>query len=797
MNFCLSASGTKIVDYQLLETCLLSSWKILARVRCKESDAPTGPKSLLECLLIIISDLLEENNTNRDLNAALLKANAFSETLLAICYNVVVEKQHDLTLDDGLRIASMVKSILSELMAPPDAYVAVTLVKYGLCPFLPRELPPLPRREDAFFMFRRDENFSSSLRHTLKKVKEAEEANEGDRMATAGEETEECKSEDNLKKDVPEIIGVQNEGKAAPECTTSNLPEDDGFVEGFQESLLEGVMSILLQAMAILPDMAFDSILNPQMNAHLFVAYTSHSSVTIKTLALKLLSAYLTRAKNQTVEEFLKSKGFFLTSLYIQASPEMSQLVANVCQGFGPVSYPLAVGLLYSNVVVNKILEWIQEDEAGVIPALMSMGLFPSIFNVHENNTAPLAIPLQKLLSSAVKFSTLHPKEDPWKVLFVPAIESAYGWSSLVPRILIEATDTLRKFTGKNIKKSDVNNRLMWLVERSTAARLGNHFDKWLLGLFTLHIMEMDEEDETDLWICFVKKNRKKLIHLCGVFLCRLFAPNLENMDFKMYSVRVLLSFCPNLPTWLPKVLKSDEKIERCFTAFIRLFFNYADKKCAKLDTHLRSPSFQSLIATNGNLTLTLQMASALTNLKPTVPSNAAETIDDGDTVSEPGNIELSDSALRSRFENLLIDAGILSPTSNFSTFTPDFRNFKILLENSTNGVSPSELRQCLALVEKLRAPYSLSASKVMTQSTQGKPVSNAAHFEEVFEEVSKCAMNMLVTVARARTQMEVEVARKICLQDEDTTAVKQWVNVVEQLVHPKAPWHFLDHYPR
>lgn len=777
---------------------------------------------------------------------ALLKSKFFGEVLLSICYNAIfdVNNYHQpqpgtssshnpvpsLSSIDAIRITVLIKSILFELMTPPDAFIGVCLVKYGLYPLLPKELPPLPQRESAFFTFQNHH------------INNATEAKENSSIQSSSEKNLSL-AKDDEDEDIPEMVSGTNED--VPEMVGRSLTikqkvytketfestQLDGFRETFQESLTEAVMTILLNTLAIIPDGAFYSVLRGHLNPHIFVAYCSHPSTQIKKLALKLLSAYLSRVKNPCISEFLSTKGLFLTSMYIQGSPELVNLVGIICQGYGPVSYPLILSLLYMNSAVNTILEWVQEDEGGVIPGLMTMGFIPAVLNV--NIKEGLTRGLSDLVSKVIKFCAVSPKEDPWKVLLCPALESLPQGNSLSGRMFQETTEYLKMYCGKELKKTDACNRLIWLLERASVSRFGNQFDKWLLNILMVHFLEMDEDTETEIWRSFIKKYRKRLKYLLGVCLCRILAPNRGDLQFKQLTLRILLG-CPNLRTWLPKVIRSDEQIERCFTAFFRMFLSEADKRSfPKVDNvtsdgkGLTSPSFNTLIQDSSSLRLSLQHVNS---------AMGSHTDDVGPQTSAykpilpPGGsahsmFSFSDKLIRSKLEDILVEAGLLSPITNFSTFSADFKNFKLLLETPPIcGVSYYELRQCLATVEKMKQQlqnkFNGSASSFMSSLgmdtivrdfslergvnkqnvaavIQKNNSCNYAYFATVFEMVSNLAVDMLDNVSRTRTMQEIDLVRKLITKEDDITARNGLWNLVQQMTHPSAPWHFAASYPK
>ena len=171
--------------------------------------------------------------------------------------------------------------------------------------------------------------------------------------------------------------------------------------------------------------------------------------------------------------------------------------------------------------------------------SLLSMGFLPSVINYY-NNSQQLPRPLVTLLTEITKYLVLNPKDDPWKILFCPGIESAPPSSCIVSRILQDATEILRRYNGKDLKKSEISTRLLWLIERCSCTRIGHQFDKWLLKIYAVNVMEIDESEESEGWRYFIKKNRRRLNYLFGLFLCRIFAPNQGDLDFKQYAVRCL-----------------------------------------------------------------------------------------------------------------------------------------------------------------------------------------------------------------------------------------------------------------
>jgi hypothetical protein len=349
----LNRKGNRLEDYDLLNICVISSWRKLLRIRCSESDAPTGDRTLFECFLSILLDLCLEKNPHRDTNVGTLRGNRFAEALLSICNSTVGEaKGAGLGVVDALKIGSYVKSILIELMAPPDAHVAVTLVQFGLLPLLPKDLPPLPRKKDAFFVYQGQSPTGSESNLNLTQPCDLEEP-----LSSEEDNTKQKMSEDG---GLRMRIDQHNESRKSSTGSLSIEEGLQGFTDAFQTALLEAVMSILLNSLAILPDEAFRTTLGPHLSSHLFVAFCSHPNSTLKALALKLLSAYLSRLKNPGLTEFIKNRGFCLTSLYTQANPELANLILSICTGYGPVSYALLTGLIYSNTVVTNLIQWIQ-----------------------------------------------------------------------------------------------------------------------------------------------------------------------------------------------------------------------------------------------------------------------------------------------------------------------------------------------------------------------------------------------------------------------------------------------------
>lgn len=200
-------------------------------------------------------------------------------------------KNSPLSCIDALRISALVKSIFMEIMAPPDAYVGIAIVKYGMFALLPKECPPLLRKEDAYFLYQTKATSSSAT--------VAEEfSQEGVRTPTIpssrpntpslslhNDNTESLDDVILLNEDVPEIIGKtvgQNQKIKIYNKDTFERSQYDAFRDTFQESLVEALMSVLLNTLAILPDGAFFSVLRPHLTSHLFLAYCSHSNVTVK-----------------------------------------------------------------------------------------------------------------------------------------------------------------------------------------------------------------------------------------------------------------------------------------------------------------------------------------------------------------------------------------------------------------------------------------------------------------------------------------------------------------------------------
>lgn len=364
---CLNPKGNRLEDYELLNLCLLSSWKRLLHNRCSENDAPTGSRTLFECLLQIVLDLCVESGPYRDLNVGILKAYRFTETLLSICSYLVQESlPAHVDAEDALRISTCVKSILGELMAPPDGTLALSFIRFGLLPLLPRELPPLAQKQTgAFFLYHRSQSNPIS---NFSKVVEGEEVYEDENPSRRQSVVSEYGDEPpmRIEEDIPELIGFNN--GSFP--TKPNNDTDEGvsveeessetFLEAFRKSLLEGIMSILLNSISILPDDCFRKLLEANAIAPIFLAYSSHPNVTLKSLGLQLLTAYLNRVKNPIATDFIKSHGFFLASMYTQGNPELAHVVLQICTEFGPFSYALVNGLIYSNQILNTVIQWIQ-----------------------------------------------------------------------------------------------------------------------------------------------------------------------------------------------------------------------------------------------------------------------------------------------------------------------------------------------------------------------------------------------------------------------------------------------------
>ena len=299
-------------------------------------------------------------------------------------------------------------------------------------------------------------------------------------------------------------------------------------------------------------------------------------------------------------------------------------------------------------------------------------------------------------------------------------------------------------------------------------------------------------------------------------------------------------------------------------------------RQCVRMggDNRLQRPSFHSLISTNGNLVLTLRTAAAVglpNDLnEPLLPQRPhSQSIPDMDVhlsdraihlsdrsihlsdraihlsdrsihlsdraihlsdrsihlsdraihLSDRAfhlsdrSIHLSDRAIRSRFEGVLIEAGILSPTNNFSNnfSSTDFKTLNILLEATPmSGVSHSELRQCLTTVEKMRMNV-ITKSSVRRSSSVGSikiqnnpssiplfTISNSAsYFDSIFESVHAFSHEVYEVVSKMRTKQEITVAKRISVRDADITAKEHWWAVRQGLIHPKAPWHFPLLYPK
>jgi len=305
----------------------------------------------------------------------ILKINKFQESLLSICASMAQDSvPPNLEVVDAIRIAACVKSILGELMAPPDGTVAVSFIRFGLLPLLPKELPPIPQRADAFFLYHGTQRSSLSNLCNVVEGEEVSEDENGSRRLSSGSEPEN-ENRFGFDEDIPEVIGLGTNGHKLPNpftTKTNNNIQNNGneaapstsigtsFEETFQGALLEAIMSILLNSISILPDEAFRKFLEPNMIAHIFVAYCSHPHSELKGLALQLLAAYLNRVKNPITTEFIKNRGFFLASFYAQGNPELAPLIIQICNGFGPFSYALINGLIYSNQIVSAVLQWIQ-----------------------------------------------------------------------------------------------------------------------------------------------------------------------------------------------------------------------------------------------------------------------------------------------------------------------------------------------------------------------------------------------------------------------------------------------------
>jgi hypothetical protein len=218
-----------------------------------------------------------------------------------------------------------------------------------------------------------------------------------------------------------------------------------------------------------------------------------------------------------------------------------------------------------------------------------------------------------------------------------------------------------------------------------------------------------------------------------------------------------------------------------------------------------RSPSFQSLLAEGNRLSLQLNPKNQLNSRQDVDPDeiHSAEKLQNQE---ESLRAHEEDKAIRKKFENILVDEGILSPTNNFSTFSADFKKFKILLETPPIcGVSYQELRQCLAAVEKIRTNLTPAVSPTYINPHQSESKGNmtkgyfcnAAYFESIFETTFKFAIEVLDSVTRIRTKMGVDIVKSICTREADITARKRWWAITQQLGHPKAPWHFQEFYPK
>jgi len=844
INYSLTPSGRKLVDYNLLHTCLLTIWNKLLRMRCTDAEAPTGRRSLFECLLTILLDLIVEENANREANLSLFKANKFDQTLLSICTTIVTEQSlltgfnnlgDVLGFDDARKIGALIKELFDEMIAPPDPSVVLTIVKFGLYPLLPKDIPPLPHRSDAYFVFP-----GSKKRYVVQQVQVSEVAR-GVEIAEDPEVSKNTKTEEGChnssdalnnaedrdnasfpsrmekaNEDIPEILGrtVLNNKKLYSKETFENQ-QLDCFHATMMNSLTQTCLSIVTDAVGVLSDTAFNSVLGKVLTPHLFVAYCAHPSSEIKNLALKLLSAYLSRIKNPQLTEFYHRKGFFLTSLYIQDCEEVANVVASICNGFGPTSYPLMVSLLRSSPMVNLIIEWVHSDKAAVVSNLTAVGFFPAVFNTYKKlSTVPR--PLAKLLSMVIQHCVTSPVDELWRNSLCPALDTAPQGSSFTGKLFHESISYLRQEKTNTLSQSQGCSRLLWLLERSSIARLGPQFDKWLLILFTQHIMEIEEQDESELWRAFVRKNKKRCTYLLGVFLCRLFTPNKGgDNDCKQWCLRTMIP-CPHLNTWLPKVLKTDEQIERCFTAFIRIFFieascvnanpsltqitrNLIDDPLASISSRgLRPVSFQSLMIQDCNILVQQQ-----NNLAKNTNNEVAGTVASTSTSSLH---QMSDQLVRAKFEELLVDTGILSPTNNFSVFSPDFRQFKTVLRCAPNsGVSYQELRRCLVTVEKMREGVNKKAcgtdfSFMLQNRGSSKSRNNnssSAYYDFVFDEVLDLATDIVDTVTTFRTHQEITIAKEMSWRDEEIRARDEMWSLMQRLSHPKAPWHFKELYPK
>ena len=200
-------------------------------------------------------------------------------------------------------------------MAPPDGTVAVSFIRFGLLPLLPKELPPLPRKSDAFFVYHGSQrNPYSNLYNVVEGQVVSEDENLSPRVSVTSEHGDpshmrivsprvSVTSEHGdpslmrIDEDIPELIGLNNGSRVTQGFTpktNNNIPVnesvqeeiEEGFVEVFQASLLEAVMSILLNTISILPDEAFRKLLEPNVIAHIFLAYCSHPNSTLKSLAI-------------------------------------------------------------------------------------------------------------------------------------------------------------------------------------------------------------------------------------------------------------------------------------------------------------------------------------------------------------------------------------------------------------------------------------------------------------------------------------------------------------------------------
>ena len=297
-------------------------------------------------------------------------------------------------------------------------------------------------------------------------------------------------------------------------------------------------------------------------------------------------------------------------------------------------------------------------------------------------------------------------------------------------------------------------------------------------------------------------------------------------------KVRTFKLYCDvHSISWLPKVIRSDDQIERCFTAFFRMFLSEADKRSyPKVDNlhsdgkGLTSPSLQSLISDGGALRLTLQQV----GVSKAESQNANIAPHNSHQLAQPKpspSLSMSDKQVRSKLEDILVNAGLLSPVNNFTTFSADFKNFKLLLETPPIcGVSYYELRQCLATVEKMRLQFQTklngSASSFMSSLgmdtivkdfslergvnkqnvsalIQKNNFCNHSYFATVFEMVTNLAVDMLDIVTRTRTMQEIELVKRLSLKDDDGIARKGLWKLVQGMTHPAAPWHFPTSYPK